>query len=70
MQFMNSSLATLTKNLGDNHPITSNYFKNFSPKQISLASRKGVYPYDYINSYDRFQKIKLSQSINSIRLLK
>ncbi|CAI2198326.1 2130_t:CDS:1, partial [Funneliformis geosporum] len=61
MQFMNSSLASLTKNLGDNHPITSQYFKNidYTEKQLALVYRKGVYPYDYIDSHDRFQEIEL-----------
>ena len=54
MQFMNNSLANLTKNLGTNHPITSQHFRDYSSDQISLASRKGVYPYEYIDSQDRF----------------
>ena len=58
-QFMNASLVNLTKNLGDNHPITSQHFKNFSPEQISLICRKGVYPYEYIDSHNRFKKTEL-----------
>ncbi|CAI2201145.1 14798_t:CDS:1, partial [Funneliformis geosporum] len=47
IQFMNSSLATSTKNLGDDHPITTEYFKKqgYSSKQISLAYRKGIFPH-------------------------
>ena len=59
MQFMNTSLANLTKNLGDNHPITSQHFKNFSPEQISLVCRKGIYPYEYIDSHNRFKETEL-----------
>ncbi|CAI2185100.1 17905_t:CDS:1 [Funneliformis geosporum] len=61
MQFMNTSLVNLTKNLGDNHPITSQYFKNqgYSNRKISLVCRKGVYPYEYIDSHDRFKETKL-----------
>ena len=59
MQFMNNSLANLTKNLGDNHPVTSQYFKDFSSDQISLVFRKGIYPYEYIDSYDRFKETEL-----------
>ncbi|CAI2195301.1 8067_t:CDS:2, partial [Funneliformis geosporum] len=29
-------------------------------KQLALVFRKEVYPYDYIDSYDRFQKTELS----------
>jgi hypothetical protein len=61
MQFMNSSLASLTKNLGDNHPITSQYFKKlgYTEEQLALVYRKGVYPYDYIDSHDRFKEAEL-----------
>src|SRR5271154_3849849 len=59
MQFMNTSLANLTKNLGANHPITSQNFKDFSPEQISLVFRKGIYPYEYIDSHNRFKETEL-----------
>ncbi|PKB97274.1 hypothetical protein RhiirA5_433436 [Rhizophagus irregularis] len=61
MQFMNSSLASLTKNLGDNHPITSQYFKKlgYTEEQLALVYRKGVNPYDYIDSHDRFKETEL-----------
>ena len=59
MQFMNNSLANLTKNLGDIHPITSQYFKDFIPDQISLTTRKRIYPYNYIDSQDRFLETEL-----------
>ncbi|CAI2187261.1 15141_t:CDS:2, partial [Funneliformis geosporum] len=55
------NLASLTKNLGDNHPITSQYFKklDYTEEQLALIYCKGVYPYDYIDSYDRFQETEL-----------
>src|SRR5205814_5658148 len=56
MQFMNNSLANLTKNLGDDYPITSQHLKDFTSGQISLATCKGIYPYDYIDSHDRFNE--------------
>ena len=56
---MNSSLANFTKNLGDNHPITSQHFKDFTPEQISLVCHKGVYFYEYIDFHDRFKKTEL-----------
>ncbi|CAG8813447.1 24551_t:CDS:2, partial [Cetraspora pellucida] len=59
MQFMNNSLANLMKNLGSNHSITSQHFKDYSSDQISLASCKGVYSYDYIDSQERFKKTEL-----------
>ena len=61
MQFMNSSLASLTKNLGDNHPITTKHFKElgYTDKQLDLVYRKGVNPYDYIDSHDKFLETEL-----------
>src|ERR1043166_2689365 len=59
MQFMNSSLANLAKNLGGDMPITKRHFANLSSKQIDLITRKGVYPYEYIDSHDRFKETKL-----------
>ena len=61
MQFMNSSLASLTKNLGDNHLITTKHFKElgYTDEQLDLVYRKGVNPYDYIDSHDRFLETEL-----------
>ncbi|GBB89790.1 hypothetical protein RclHR1_01660009 [Rhizophagus clarus] len=60
-QFMNNSLASLTKNLGDNHPIMTKHFKElgYTDEQLDLVYRKGVYPYDYIDSHDRFLETEL-----------
>src|SRR5271154_6453071 len=58
---MSTSLANLTKNLVGNHPITSQHFKKlgYTDEQIALVFRKGVYPYDYIDSHDRFLETDL-----------
>ena len=52
MQFMNSSLEKLVKNLSDN------YFKylteEFGSKNLELFKQKSSYPYDYM---DMFRKI-------------
>jgi len=47
--------------LGNNHPITSQYFKKlgYTEEQLALVYRKGVYPYDYIDSHDRFKETEL-----------
>src|SRR5438132_8036111 len=61
LQFMNNSLANLTKNLNGEHPITTKHFTKlgYSLDQIALVSRKGVYPYDYIDSLNRFSETEL-----------
>ena len=57
MQFMNSSLDSLVKNLSDND------FKYLSEEFIGefleLVKQKGVYPYEYMDSFKIFSEIKL-----------
>ena len=51
-QFMSSSLAELVNNLED-YPIVKSEIDNH------LIIKKGVYPYDYFDSWDRFNEDKL-----------
>ena len=58
-KFMSSSLDSLTKNLVGSGK-RSFGFEDYSELQYDLLTRKGVYPYEYINSWDRFNKTQLS----------
>ena len=50
LQFMNDSLEKLARNIIiSDMKYTSQEFQN-----VKLMKRKGVYPYDYKNSFDRF----------------
>ena len=49
MQFMNSSLDSLLKNLSDNHFKYSS--EEFSVEFSKLVKQKGVYPYEYMDSF-------------------
>ena len=52
MQFMNSSLDSLVKNLSG---IDFKYFsEEFSGKFLELVKQKGVYPYEYKDSFKKF----------------
>ena len=55
MLFMNFSIDILAKNL--------NYFKylseEFSGKKLELFKKKGVYPYEYFNSFKKFKESEL-----------
>ena len=57
MLFMNSSLDKLVKNL------RSNDFKClsevFSGEKLELFKKKGIYPYEYFNSFKKFKESKL-----------
>ena len=57
MQFMNSSLDLLVKNLSDND------FKYLSEESscefLKLVKQKGVYPYEYMDSFKKFSEDKL-----------
>ncbi|KAL9989302.1 hypothetical protein ACROYT_G003836 [Oculina patagonica] len=53
-QFMSSSLEQLVSNLPrESLKYTSNMFKG---KKLNLMTRKGVYPYDYMDSFNKFNE--------------
>ena len=57
-QFMSSSLGKLVSNLpNDTFKYTSEEIKN--TKKLKLMKQKDVYPYDYMDSFDRFSEKKL-----------
>ena len=49
MQFMNSSLDSLVKNLSDNN--FKYLSEKFSGELLELVKEKGVYPYEYVDSF-------------------
>ena len=56
-QFMSSSLDKLVSNLPkDNLIYTSKVFKG---KRLNLMSQKGVYPYDFMDSFEKFNQMEL-----------
>ena len=57
MQFMNSSLEKLVKNLLDND--FKYLTEEFGSKNVELLKHKGAYPYEYMNSFKRFNGKKL-----------
>ena len=57
-KFMSSSLDSLTKNLVSGSKKLFG-FEDYSDLQYDLLTRKGVYPYEYINSWDRFEEIQV-----------
>ena len=58
MQFMSSGLNALLKNL------TDNYFKYLSQElngeQLNLVKQERVYPYEYIDSFEKFSEDKFA----------
>ena len=57
MLFMNSNLDKLVKNLSDND---FKYLKEeFNGEKLRLVKEKGIYPYEYMNSFKRFHESKL-----------
>ena len=54
MQFMNSSFDNLVKNLSD-----KDFVKEFVSKHLKILKQKGAYPYEYMNSFKRFDEEKL-----------
>ena len=65
LQFMSSSLDKLVSNLPTkSFKHTSQTFKG---EQLELMTRKGVYPYDYMDSFDKFnEKLPTKEDFHSI----
>ena len=57
MQFMNSSLDKLVKNLSDED--FKQLVEEFGSENLELLKQKGGYPYEYINNFERFNEEKL-----------
>ena len=57
MQFINSGLDSLLKNLSDND--FKYLSEKFTGELFELVKEKGVYPYEYINSSKKFSEDKL-----------
>ena len=57
MQFMNSSLEKLVKNLSGND--FKYLTKEFGSKNLELLKQKDAYPYEYMDSFKRFGEEKL-----------
>ena len=57
MEFLNSDLDALVKNLSYND--FKYLSQKFSSDLLELVKQKGVYPYEYMNSFDRFSEDKL-----------
>ena len=55
LQFMSDSLESLVKNINNFYHLEPD-IKN---ENINLLKQKGIYPYDYLNSWDKFNEIKL-----------
>ena len=57
IQFMNSSLDTLVKNLSDID--FKHLVQEFSSEFLKLVKQKGVYPHEYMDSFKKFFDDKL-----------
>ena len=66
-QFMSSSLSNLVNNL----PIEAFKYtgKEFQGEQLSLMKKKGVYPYDYMDSFKKFEENRLPKKENFFSLM-
>ena len=57
IQFMNSSLDKLVKNVSDKD--FEYLIEEFGSEYLELLKQKGTYPYEYMNSFKRFNDEKL-----------
>ena len=56
-QFMSSSLDELVSNLPAEALKYTN--KRFQKEKFKLMTRKGIYPYDFMDSFEKFNKTEL-----------
>ena len=68
MQFMNSRLDSLVRNLSDND--FKYLSEEFSDKFLKLVKQKGVYPYEYMDSFKKFSENKLPNRCTFFSFLK
>ena len=66
-QFMASPLANLAKNLSDDKYIYTS--EAFSGEKLALMKAKGVYPYDYMDSFQKFSQTQLPKRDDFYSLL-
>ena len=57
MQFMNFSLDKIVKN--SSHEEFKYLVEEFGSENLELLKQKGAYPYEYVNSFERFNEKKL-----------
>ena len=58
IKFMSSSLDSLVNNLvKGGHEFWG--FEDYKENQCKLLIRKGIYPYEYMNSWDHFEETSL-----------
>ena len=54
MRFTNSSLDSLVKNLSHND--FKHFSEEYSGEFLELVKQKGVYPYEYMDSFKKFSE--------------
>ena len=60
LQFMNVSLEKLVSNLAKEGDVKFRVLKKYTAaEKVPLLLRKGVYPYEYVNSFQKFQETNL-----------
>ena len=68
MQFMNSSLDSLVRNLSDND--FKYLSENFCGVFLKLVKQKRAYPYEYTDSFEKFSENKLPYRCKFFSFLK
>ena len=68
MQFIKSSLDSLVRNLGDRD--FKYLSEEYSGELLELVKEKGVYPYEYMDSFKRFNEHKLPDECDFFSSLK
>ena len=57
MEYLNSGLDKLVKHLSDED--SKHLVEEFGSKDLKLLKQKGAYPYEYMNTFKKFNEKKL-----------
>ena len=63
LQFYNASLDTLASNLKDED--FKNLISEFGIDKLEILKRKGAYPYEWVDSYEKIHYISLPDKKNT-----
>ena len=67
---MSSSLDTLAKNLqSDEFAHLENYFKGWPELSLNMLKQKGLFPYNYIDSFPKLRETELPSRENWVNSL-
>ena len=71
LQFMNASLEKLVSNLAKEGDAKFRVLKKYVPfEKVPFLLRKGVYPYEYVDGFEKFQDTNLRRRFSALYVMR